>query len=60
MVLTKRLSCICSHIHREGNQVVNALAKNGQGLAPFTSQWWGQTPSFILPFLVRDKSRQPF
>jgi len=40
MFLASSLSYVCSHIQREGNHVANALAYNGQSLAPFLSQWW--------------------
>lgn len=44
----------CSHVHRSGNLVADALAKNGQGLATHSLQWWDALPSFVLPFLFRD------
>jgi len=55
-----RLTCICTHIHREGNQVANALALHGQSLTPFASQWCDSPPRFIFPLLARDMSEQPF
>lgn len=40
------INCTWVHIHREGNMVADALAKNGQGLSLFSSQWWPSPPSF--------------
>lgn len=60
MLLANSIDCICTHIHREGNQVANALAKNGHSLAPFSSQWWDSPPSFLLPDLLRDSSGQSY
>ena len=53
------VSCTCTHILREGNMVVDALAKNGQGLAMFSSQWWPSPPPFISSFLMRDSLGLP-
>jgi len=39
---------------RDGNLVADALAKNGQGLAFNSYQWWDSPPSFVLPLLYRD------
>jgi len=36
--------CKCSHIRREGNRVADAMARNGQGLAMHSSQWWSEPP----------------
>jgi ribonuclease HI len=60
LLAARRLSLSCTHIHREGNQVANALASNGQGLAPHTAQWWDNPPGFILSLLVRDRSGMPY
>jgi hypothetical protein len=54
MKFCKTIACVCVHVLREGNQVVDALAKNGQGLAMYSSQWWPSPPSFLYPFLYRD------
>jgi len=56
----RNITCICTHIHREGNQVANAFATHGQSLSPFASQWWDFPPSFILSLLARDMTGQPF
>ncbi|XP_024630743.1 uncharacterized protein [Medicago truncatula] len=48
------IDCSCVHVLREGNQVADALAKNGQGLAMFSSQWWSTPPTSILAILYRD------
>lgn len=34
--------------------VVDALANNGQSLAPHSSQWWATPPAFTLRLLDRD------
>lgn len=47
--------CSCVHVFREGNQVADALAKNGQSLAMFSSQWWPSPPPFISSLLLRDR-----
>ena len=49
MHLAKQISCKCNHIHREGNQVADALAKNGQSIPLYSSQWWPGLP-FPLSF----------
>jgi hypothetical protein len=48
--------CSCLHVLRDGNQVADALVKNGQGLAMFSSQWWQAPPSFLFPLLDRDST----
>jgi len=48
------IDCSCVHVLREGNQVADALAKNGKGLAMFSSQWWHSPPTFLLALLYRD------
>jgi len=53
------LKLVCSHIHRDGNHVADALAKNGQGLPCFATEWWDFSPLFILPLLFRDSSCRP-
>jgi ribonuclease HI len=55
----RQIRCFCTHILREGNLVVDALAKNGQSLAPSSSQWWESPPSFILSLLYRDSLGLP-
>lgn len=47
---------ICSFVHipREGNMVADAIAKNGQGLSLYSTQWWSFPPSFINSLLLRD------
>ena len=51
----KSITCSCVQVLREGNQVADALAKNGQGLAMFSSQWWPSPPNFLVPLLDRDR-----
>jgi ribonuclease HI len=53
-------SCNCSHIHREGNSVADALARNGHSLPSLHSQWWQHPPLFILPLLYRDSIGLPY
>jgi len=48
------LQCKFTHIHREGNLVADSLAKNGQQLALYSSQWWEAPPLFVLSLLYRD------
>lgn len=48
------INCKCTHVLRDGNLVADALAKNGQGLAFNSYQWWDSPPSFVLPLLYRD------
>jgi hypothetical protein len=55
MFFCKSITCTCEQVFREGNFVVDALAKNGQGLAMFSSQWWPFPPMFLLPLLDRDR-----
>jgi hypothetical protein len=38
MHFCSQIRCIFTHVLREGNMVVDTLAKNGQGLAPCSSQ----------------------
>jgi len=52
--LAKGLNVVGTHIPKEGNQVVDALAKNGHGLPSFTSQWWINPPLFLGDLLYRD------
>jgi len=54
IALTQTFTCNFSHIHREGNAVADALAKNGLNLPSLHSQWWLDPPHFILPLLQRD------
>jgi ribonuclease HI len=49
----------CSHILREGNLVVDALAKNGQSLAMYSSQWWDSAPDFVSTLMYRDSLGLP-
>ena len=55
--MMKGMNTICTHIPREGNQVTNALAKNGHDLPRFTSQWWNDPPLFLNVLLYRDSIR---
>jgi ribonuclease HI len=50
----------CTHILREDNMAADALAKNEQGLAMFSSQWRPSPPPFISSFLLRDSLGLPF
>jgi len=43
-----------SHVPKDGNMVVDALAKNGQALAMHSSQWWPSPPLFLSQLLYRD------
>jgi ribonuclease HI len=54
------IGCTCTHILREDNMAADALAKNEQGLAMFSSQWWPSPPPFISSFLLRDSLGLPF
>lgn len=36
MQYCRSITCSCVHIHREGNMVADALAKNGQGRTPLS------------------------
>ena len=57
--LVKGFHFICTHTPREGNQVADALAKNGHSLTCFTSQWWNDPPSFLGVLLNRYSTRLP-
>ena len=46
----RSINCACVHILREGNMVADALAKNGQSLSLFSSQWWPSPPPSYIPF----------
>jgi hypothetical protein len=46
MQFCKNISTSCEHIHREGNMVADALAKNGEALSMYTIQWWPAAPPF--------------
>lgn len=54
MTFLKHIQCKFTHVHRSANLVADALAKNGQGLASNTFQWWDAPPSFVLHLLSRD------
>jgi hypothetical protein len=63
LALAQSFSCTFSHIHREGNPVADALAKNGHNghsMPSLYSQWWTKPPHFILPLLHRDSTGLPF
>ncbi|XP_024628618.2 uncharacterized protein [Medicago truncatula] len=51
----KSINCSFMHTLREGNIVADTLAKNGQGLALYSTQWWPSPPNFILSLLDRDR-----
>ena len=51
--LVRNMSFIFTHIYREGNMDADALAKNGQALTNYGSQWWDEPPLFVLPLLQR-------
>jgi len=40
--------------------VADTLAKNAQGFAPNSSQWWDAPPSFVSHLLSRDSLGLPF
>ncbi|AES90682.2 transmembrane protein, putative [Medicago truncatula] len=50
-----------SHLPRHSNVLVvsnyvaDSLAKNGQGLAMFSTQWWPSPPTFLIFMLDRDR-----
>jgi len=58
--LCMKINCRCTHILREGNMTADVMAKNGQGLALYSSQWWSSPPPFISDFLLRDSLGLPF
>ncbi|AET04471.1 transmembrane protein, putative [Medicago truncatula] len=41
------------------NLVADALARHGQGLSLFSSQWWPAPPTFIQSFLAKDRYGMP-
>jgi len=47
MSFCQSISCSCVHILREGNRVADALAKHGQGLSLYYTQWWPAPTSFF-------------
>jgi ribonuclease HI len=55
MHFARQISFKCTHTPREGNMVADALAKNGMGLAPSSSQWWHSTPPFLQSLFDKDK-----
>lgn len=48
LALALQMGCRCTHIPREGNLVADALAKNGQRLAVYSSQWWSSPLSLLF------------
>lgn len=60
MKYCRSITCSCVHIHREGNMVADALAKNGQGLSLNSTQWWPAPPPFINSILLRDSLGLPY
>jgi len=60
IALTQILTCIFSHIRREGKAVADALAKNCLNLPSLHSQWWPDPPLFILPFVTKRQYRFTF
>jgi len=60
MRFCKSITCSFVHTLREGNMVANALAKHGQGLSLYSTQWWSTPPSFIASLLLRDQLGLPF
>jgi len=55
----RSITCSCVHILREGDLVADALAKNGQSLSMFSSQWWPAPPPFLHSLLLRDRLGMP-
>jgi len=53
------ITSFCNHIHRKGNLVADALAKNGQSLSLHSTQWWPSPPPFISSLLFRDSFSRP-
>jgi len=60
MMICRQNGCTCTHIIREGNRAADALAKNGQGLSMFSSQWLTSPPTYISSFLFRDSLGLPY
>jgi ribonuclease HI len=60
MHICRQIRRIFTHVLREGNMVVDTLARNGHGLAHCSPQWWEYPPSFISTLLVRDSLGLPF
>jgi ribonuclease HI len=50
--LCAQIDCKFTHTLREGNIVADSLSKNGQGLAPLTSQWWEDPPPLYFTFIT--------
>ena len=60
LIFCRQIGCNCTHVIREGNRAADALAKNGQGLSMFSSQWWTSPPPFISSFLLKDSLGLPY
>nr|ABD28730.1 Ribonuclease H [Medicago truncatula] len=56
LLFCRSIRSLCTHVNREGNLVADALAKNGQGLALYSSH----PLAFISSFYVRDCLGLPF
>jgi ribonuclease HI len=55
--LLNDMNCIVTHIHREGNQVADLLAKHGLSLP--TLSHWNDAPLFIRDSLVKNQLGLP-
>ena len=60
MRFCKSITCTLIHTLREGNMVADVLAKHGQGLSLYSTQWWSTPPTFITSLLLRDQLGLPF
>lgn len=58
--LAQVIRCKCTHIYREANRAADEMANNAKGLAMNSSQWWNDSPSFLLPLLHRDSISLPY
>ena len=52
-VKLRQMSCVVTHVYREGNEVADALANHGLSLQSLTV--WEDVPDFIRYFYVKNK-----
>jgi ribonuclease HI len=55
--MLRKVTCIVTHICREGNQVADALANHGLSLLGFYT--WSDPPDLVKDFLLRNKNGLP-
>jgi ribonuclease HI len=60
MAFCSSIISTCTHVLREGNMAADTLAKNGQGLSLYSTQWWHSAPPFLYSYLSRDSLGLPF